>query len=37
MDDGGRAERIGKAVATVFLILLLALFANGYLQPLLAR
>ena len=37
MDDGDRAERIGKAVSTVFLILLLALFAYGYLQPLLAR
>ena len=35
MDDGGEsAERIGKAVSTIFLVALLAMFAYGYLQPL---
>ena len=33
--DDDSAERIGKAVSTVFLTLLLALFAYGYLRPLL--
>jgi hypothetical protein len=27
------ADRIGKAIATVFVILLLAMFAYGYLAP----
>jgi hypothetical protein len=36
MDDGNAAERIGKTVSTVFLFLLLALLAYGYLSPLFA-
>ena len=37
MDHGGEsAERIGKTVSTIFLIALLALFAYGYLRPLVA-
>jgi len=35
MDDSGEsAERIGKAVSTIFLVALVALFAYGYLRPL---
>ncbi len=35
-DEDG-AERIGKAVSILFLIALTALFAFGYLRPLVAR
>ena len=35
-DNGKSAERVGKAVSTIFLVALVALFAYGYLRPLIS-